>query len=228
MLFMMCCILVMVAACYQMTSTLSAQLAHSANETSPKPSIAPTLLAVAMTLCFTAPLLSIFFGVLQTGPVASVSTGGIRLTVYGVLLGSVLVAVYAYLLFRLTPKAERGHFWPVGRTVILVGVVIVGAASSVSHLSFFHSSKDGIANIEFLRESASLKDMADCKSGVAFVQFRDDDGPLKFRCPTLLMFGGHTSQPFTPWPDYVDGESQELAVVVKDMFQEAKSFDDLK
>lgn len=223
MLYMMSCLAVILAACYQMTTTFFSQVAHLSDESAPKPAFAITFLSVAMMFCFTAPLLTTFLNVFRSdaGLVAPIESS--KWTVYAVLLGSAIVAVYAYLLLRKTAKELRGHFWPVGRSVVLAGVVVVGTVSSIFHLTFFRNSNDGIANIEFLRELAPLKDMANCKSGVAFIQFREDGGPLKYRCPTLLMFGGLTSQPFAPWPDFVDGESQELASVINDTIQAARN-----
>lgn len=53
-------------------------------------------------------------------------------------------------------------------------------------------------------------------SGVALVRFRDT-GPLAYRCPTSVLFNQDSQQPFTPWPDYVEGISEDLAVAVRDI-----------
>nr|CEK42059.1 hypothetical protein PQBR57_0106 [Pseudomonas fluorescens SBW25] len=108
---------------------------------------------------------------------------------------------------------------------MLAGVVLVGAVSAISHLTFFSSWKDGIANIEFVRDDVQLKDMANCTGGVAFIQYREDGGALHYRCPTLMMFGGYTSQPFAPWPDYVEGDSQDLATFIRDASRNAQKAD---
>ncbi|NVL48641.1 hypothetical protein F2S72_01365 [Pseudomonas syringae pv. actinidiae] len=223
MLFMICCLLVMAAACAEMFKTLSAQISYLSDRSAPKPSIVTPLLAMAMMLAFTSPLLFSVYGALDQSAAVTDADGvrNVRRTVYLVFVGSGLVAAYAYLLFSRTPSNIKGEFWPVGRSVVLAGVVMVGSISSISHLTFFRSSNDGIANIELLRRMAPLKDMANCTSGVAFVQYREDDGPLTYRCPTLLVFGGETSQPFAPYPDYVDGKSEELATVLKETLESA-------
>lgn len=218
MLFMMCCIAVMAATCSQIFKTL-----FSENDKSSQGRMfAMNLLTVVMSLCFAAPVLELMFKAFSAELGSSMGMQSNRWTVWAVLVGSGAVAVYGYLLYGGTPKDKRGQFWPIGRSVVLSGVVIVGVMSSISHLTFFRSYQDGIANIELLRKMAPLKDLAQCNSGVAFVQFREDDGPIKYRCPTLLMFGGETSQPFAPWPDFVDGESQELAVLIHDTIQAAQ------
>lgn len=58
--------------------------------------------------------------------------------------------------------------------------------------------------------------MKACASGVALVQFRDT-GPLAYRCPTSVLFNQDSQQPFTLWPDYVEGRSEDLAVAVRDI-----------
>lgn len=228
MLYMMSCLVVMVAASYHLTTTLFSQLAYVSDENNPKPTYAMAILAMAMTLCFSAPVISTLMLILKADIGGGESIESVRRNVYLVLAGTVLVIAYAVLAFRRAPETERSSFWAVGRSVILAGVAVVGGVSAVAHLTFFSSSKDGMANIEFMREVAPLKDMDNCKSGVAFVQYREDEGPLTYRCPTLLMFGGLTSQPFAPWPDYVSGESQELATVIAGIKRDATKPDDQK
>ena len=225
MLFMMCCFVAMAVACYHMTTTLFGQLAHISDESKPKPPMAITMLAMAMALCFMAPVLSMFLYIAQADAGAVQSVEGVRRSVYLVLLGSLLAVAYAYLLFRRTPQDARGQFWSVGRLLLLTGIAVVGGVSAYKHLTFFHSSKDGVANVGFMRELAQIQDMPNCERGVAFVQYREDDGPLAYRCPTLLMFGGLTSQPFAPWPDFEDGESQDLATAIKDISSKAQKPD---
>lgn len=55
-----------------------------------------------------------------------------------------------------------------------------------------------------------------CTSGVALVRFRDT-GPLAYRCPTSVLFKQDSQQPFTSWPDYVEGSSEDLEVAVRDI-----------
>lgn len=221
MFYLMSCIVVMLAAVYELQK-LFIQMVQLSDEPSRRPRIGLTLLTFAMCWTFTAPFLVTIYQSAGAGAGPAVSMDSIRWSVYLVLVGSMIVPAYAYLCFKRTPSAERGGFWAVGRTLALAGVVVVGVVSAISHLTFFKSTKDGIANIEFFREMAPLQDMANCTANVAFIQFREDGGPLKYRCPTLLVFGGFTGQPFAPWPDYVDGESQELATVLHDVTQQAR------
>lgn len=164
MLFMMCCLVVMAATCNQMFSTLASQLAHLSDASAAKPVFGLALLALGMTLCFTSPMALMMLDVLRPDIHHTVAEGtlSVRRTVYLVLVGSLLVAAYAYLLHRKTPVEKRGEFWSVGRSVLLAVVVGVGVVSSISHLNFFRSSKDGIANVGFIRQMAPLTDMADC------------------------------------------------------------------
>ncbi|KAF0254308.1 hypothetical protein [Pseudomonas putida] len=223
MLYMLSCLVAMAVATYHSTTTLFGQLAHISDDSKPKPSMAVAMLTMAMALCFMAPLLSLFLSIVKADAAQTVE--GVRGSVYLLLVGSLLVVAYAYLLFRRTPQDVRGQFWSVGRLLLLVGVAIVGGVSACKHLTFFHSSKDGVANVGFMRELAQINDMPNCQRGVAFVQYREDEGPLTYRCPTTIMFGGLTSQPFAPWPDFEDGESHDLAAAIKDISSKAQKPD---
>lgn len=183
------------------------------------------MLAMAMALCFMAPVLSMFVYIVQADAGAAQTVEGVRRSVYLVLLGSLLAVAYAYLLFRRTPQDARCQFWSTGRLLLFTGIAVVGGVSAYKHLTFFHSPKDGVANVGFMQELAQIKDMPNCERGVAFVQYREDDGPLTYRCPTSLMFGALTSQPFAPWPDFEDGESLDLAVAIKDISNKAQKPD---
>lgn len=221
MLYMVSCIIVMLTALYEIHKNLYQMVSGEINS---RPQVGMMLLTVLMSGSFTAPLLATILKV--AAPEATITPNeSIRWSVYLVLVGSVLVAGYAYLTLKRTPSAQRGSFWTVGHTLTLAVVAFVGVASAISHLTFFKSSKDGIANIELIRDDVPLKDMVNCTAGVAFIQFREDGGALHYRCPTLMMFGGFTSQPFAPWPDYVEGESQELATFIHDATLNARKAD---
>jgi hypothetical protein len=59
-----------------------------------------------------------------------------------------------------------------------------------------------------------LNDMKDCGAAIALVQYREA-GPLAYRCPTAILINSMSGEPFTPWPDYVEGSSDQLAAAIQ-------------
>lgn len=85
------------------------------------------LFTVLMSVSFTAPFLATILKV--AAPEATMTPNeSIRWSVNSVLVGSVLVAAYAYLTLKRTPNAQRGSFWTVGHTLTLAVVAFVGDA----------------------------------------------------------------------------------------------------
>lgn len=186
----------------------------------PQPGL--TIFGIAMAFAFCAPLLYVFYAALKHGPDEGMPFMDFRWSVYALFAGSIMAVAYAVTALLRTEKNKRGNFWTVGQVTLLVGAAVVGIGSSVSHLSFFSSSSAGIANIGFLREIADIQDMNNCRSDIALVKFKDS-GPLEYRCPTAIAFGGgFSSEPFVPWPSYVNGESQQLGEALRKVTESAE------
>ncbi|HEJ2342361.1 TPA: hypothetical protein ACKQHR_001595 [Pseudomonas aeruginosa] len=212
MLYLLLCTFVLFIGIAKMHTHLFQMFEHEhGNGSAPRPNVFAGLTGIIPALAFTLPVTIVFLDVLGN------STWGFdmyRVVVYAVLVGSLALLAQGLLGLRQALKSRSMDFWPMGRVVVLILAGVVGSMSAGKHLAFFTSSQDGYANVGLLREIADLSDMKDCKSGIALVQFREA-GPINYRCPSLLIFGSDTQQPFIPWPDYVEGASQGLADAIK-------------
>lgn len=216
MLYMLSCLVLMITASHQMLQTVHAQLTRLDDSTSPRPRPELMFLWVAIAAGFSSPFMITILDAMRLETDGIDSSHNIRWTVYALLVSGGAACVCAALALRASIKTRKASFWVQGKAVALACAGFIGVVSAASHLMFFQTSQDGIANVELLRGVAPIRDMENCRSGVAFIQYREDAGPLTYRCPTALMLGGYTSQPFAPWPDYTQGESQDLATVIHD------------
>lgn len=213
MLYLILCSLVMLvgmaSAGKQTLKTL--EYAHNPQGSRPNPftGMFPMLIAAA----YIAPMLMLIFGEAFAVEGEGFSATEGRGQIYFVLAGSVAFLLAAIVWGQRAWAAKKLSFWSAGRIVIVLLAGIVGVMSAYKHLTFFTSNDDGIANIGLLRDLEHLDDMKDCQSAIALVKFREV-GPLTYRCPTSVLFNQGSQQPFTPWPDYVEGSSQSLADVV--------------
>ncbi|HGM8087200.1 TPA: hypothetical protein ACKP9S_003571 [Pseudomonas aeruginosa] len=212
MLYLLLCTFVLFIGIVKMHTHLLQMFQHEHGDGSaPRPNVFAGLSGILPALAFTLPVTMVILGVLG-GSSWGIDMG--RIVVYAVLAASLVLLVQGLLGLRKALNSRNMAFWPMGRVVVLILAAAVGSMSAVKHLAFFSSPQDGLANIGILREIADLSDMKDCKSSIALVQFRET-GPLTYRCPSLLIFGHDTQQPFIPWPDYVEGSSQGLADAIE-------------
>ncbi|MFI8432060.1 hypothetical protein [Pseudomonas sp. NPDC078863] len=216
MLYLLLCSLVMFVAMIEVHKVVWQILDYLSSSEGARPNPAGGLIPILVAAAYTAPVMNLFFGVLYTGESVPIDASSGRWQIYLLLAGSLVILVAAFIRVQKAWADGKLAFWASGRLVIFLLAGTVGILSAYKHLTFFSTDHDGIANVELLRNEAELGDMKTCSSGVALVQFRDTD-PLAYRCPTSVLFNQHSQQPFTPWPDYVEGSSEDLAVAVRDI-----------
>ncbi|MDD1011269.1 hypothetical protein M5G27_27750 [Pseudomonas shahriarae] len=216
MLYLLLCSLVMIVAMVKVHKVVLQMLEFLSTTEGARPNPAAALIPILVAAAYTAPVMTVVLGVLFTGENVRIDATSGRGQIYLLLAGSLVILVTALIGARKAWSDRKLAFWASGRLVILLLAGTVGVLSAYKHLTFFSTDNDGIANVELLRDEAELGDMKACASGVALVQFRDT-GPLAYRCPTSVLFNQDSQQPFTPWPDYVEGSSEDLAVAVRDI-----------
>ena len=207
MLYLILSLALMGLATYSQFTYLSQVMQLSNAPITKRPLPLEPLLIGVICMLFMAPVLSMM---LEIDAPASLSMSTGRSSVYLLMLGSALCAGYGVFCWRLAASAEAGSFWPTGKVVVLACAAAIGMTSALQHFAFFSSDKAGWADLRTLKEIGSIKDMEACSSSVALVQF-DDAAPFEYRCPESVIFNSYTSEPFVPWPDYSDGESEGLA-----------------
>ncbi len=230
MLYLLLCSLVMIVALAKVHKVMLQMLEFMSTPEGARPNPVGALVPMLVASAYTAPVMVLVLGILYTGGNVRTDVIGGRGQIYLLLAGSLVILVKALIGARKAWSDRKLAFWASGRLVILFLAGMVGVLSAYKHLTFFSTDNDGVANVELLREFAELDDMKACTSGVALVQFRDT-GPLAYRCPTTLLFNQETQQPFTPWPDYVEGISEDLAIAVgnvKDAVEHETSLQQLK
>ncbi len=216
MLYLVSCLILLITASHQMLKIVHAQMTGFDDSTGPRPRLELMLLWVAIAAGFSSPFIVTIIDSVRLETVGLSSSHSIKWTIYVLLLSACAACVCAALALCTCIKSNSGTFWLQGKAVAIACAGCIGVVSAVSHLMFFQSSMDGIANVDLLRELSSVQDMENCRDGLAFVQYREDEGPLMYRCPTSIVLGGYTSQPFAPWPDYTQGKSQDLATAIRD------------
>lgn len=216
MLYLLLCSLVMIVAMAKVHKVVLHMLEFLSNAEGSRPDPAAALIPMLVAAAYTAPVMTVVLGIFYTGKSVQIDATSGRGQIYLLLAGSLVILVTALIGARKAWYGRKLAFWASGRLVILLLAATVGVLSAYKHLTFFSSDNDGIANVELLRDEAELGDMKACSSGIALVQFRDT-GPLAYRCPTSVLFNQNSQQPFTPWPDYIEGSSEDLAIAVRDI-----------
>lgn len=214
MLYLLLCSAVMAIVLIIVATEMFRMIDWLEKRESAKPRHFRVLAAGLMGGLFIAPLLGAFLDAFDAESGQALSMSGGRTSVYLLAAGSVLCAGYAAFTWLVASREKTMGFWSIGQVVILTLAALVGGMSSMKHLTFFHTSQDGWANVELLKSISQINDMPECESPIALVQFRTEPGPIAYRCPRNLLFNRHTSQPFSPWPDYVEGTSSDLAIAI--------------
>lgn len=92
-------------------------------------------------------------------------------------------------------------------------------AAAVDHLWFWRDDQTGIA-------TELLYDGTDVTCGAGVIMVRLDGDAFVYRCPLGIVLGRVGSAPFTPYPGYAEGRSNELAAVYERMARDARHADD--
>lgn len=106
------------------------------------------------------------------------------------------------------------YSWKSGMSVwaVIAGIYLVYTV--VDHWMFFADpEKTGITVVV-----EEIHDM----SCTTMTLFRMEDARAVYRCPSGMVFGYLTAQPFAPWPSYVEGRSVDLKNFIESTLANAK------
>lgn len=162
---------------------------------------------------------------------ATPSAMGLKLTRYAnlsVVLSSIGAVILAGVVCRRIYLDYRSSstvgFWRVGGRVAVLVSAMVLVVAGIKHVTFATAEAGwtqakSIPGLEcdkpiVLFQWAGLERGAD-PSLAAFT-------PARYRCPGALLFNQWSQVPFAPWPDYVEGESIELARELNEIVSSAQ------
>ncbi|RUE86334.1 hypothetical protein IPC1135_29640 [Pseudomonas aeruginosa] len=207
MLYLFLCTLMLILCIAEFHRQMLGLIGHG-HRLSPVRGIGSFLIAGA----FCAPVLTLMMSILLG--VESISNEQSRITV-NLLLAASLASLGLFVFdFNKAWASKSFGFWATGRLAILLMAGVVGSMSAYKHLEFFSVKDAGWVSVGTLRELVQLNDMKDCGAAIALVQYREA-GPLAYRCPTTILINSMSGEPFTPWPDYVEGSSDQLAAAIQ-------------
>lgn len=225
MLYLVCLLVLMFIAVSRMFGTINQMSKSVASGQIPRQwhsALYTSVLPASLALAAAAPLVSTF----MDG--AAASSGGVAMSSGK---GSVWIAfvaasgALAYYGWPLTKALRLGNAG-FGRTGALVAPTACAAlllAITGLQLEFAHHKDAGTVSFGYVRDQVH-----DAKCNAETVLARWDmsaDKPIIYRCPTLLILNSYSTTPFVPWPDYIEGESKDLAKAVSELIKDARKPD---
>lgn len=173
------------------------------------------------------PILTTFLSGWQMSEGNGVTPRDGTLSVLAAFIGG--LAVVAVAIVRLIRQRHQMGFWSIGGAVAAVlsgGVIVVATAS---HLIFTSSPDSGMVNMGSIDQVANagvvdhpIEDV-ECASPILLTRWNGSpDTPVSYRCPDYLL-NPYAFSPFAPWPGYTSGQSEDLAIVLHALRQNAKS-----
>lgn len=115
---------------------------------------------------------------------------------------------------------------PAGKSVVATVAAAYLVAGVIDHVSFFHpplaTTQSGVLYLASIPGVDKVQD-ARCDTQWLFVQDFSAEEAFVFRCPSHDSFplGRYSSAPFIVWPHYAQGQSSELATIVRDFLKRA-------
>ncbi|MGS5901614.1 hypothetical protein AB2P79_06440 [Escherichia coli] len=174
-------------------------------------------LVLLPVLLMCAPIGSSIYDAMQweAGKPLAIHNG--RITVIMALVGSLAVVLIAAA--RAVVNRKHAGFWFVGWVMASILAGGVGAIASAKQLAFL-DEHSGVVSFDFFRDQ--VKDMH-CDAGVILARWDEKAAsPVVYRCPKMYLLNRYTSAPFVPWPDYTEGESEDLSRALAAAMRDAK------
>jgi len=106
--------------------------------------------------------------------------------------------------------------WKSGAALWSCAAGLYLAYTAVDHWLFVAPAPDKIATVAM--EFFKVKDVSCDRAAIV----RTEGNEMVYRCPTSVMIGGWSAQPFIPWPAYVEGRSSLLKEAIDNMMSDAK------
>lgn len=221
MLYMFLCSLVLMITIFAFFDAMASLAKWTETGEGPRPSWYVPFALAPVAFAFSAPMVFLIFQVMGGNDHQAPTDEQATWQIWAVLAGSIgcLLAAAAFGLKARTSKALS--FWGAGRITILVLAAVIGSVSAFKHLTFFTSNKDGVVDIQFLKEAADISDVTGCISAMALVKIADS-GAATYRCPTALLFNQGSSRPFAPWPSYEEGSSEKLNTAIHQLMDDSR------
>lgn len=176
------------------------------------------LLLIATGLMAAPVLMTIFTG-LMAARGNEITMGSGKLVIWLALAGSILVAGIG--LFKLRGLSGRSSFSAVGFAVMPILIGLVSAIAVIKQLAFMDENS-GMVNYGAIKQIAEITDMPDCKSDIVLAHYEKGQ-PVVYRCPKAYVLNPMTSNPFVPWPDYIEGTSVQLGQAMDQFNEQAKN-----
>lgn len=145
-----------------------------------------------------------------------------NLPVWLYLAGGLYLLFGAVLSFRKAAKEKTlGQIGTILNIQVLLWVGLYSTFAAYDHLKFADENF-GIMSTRLI-EIGGVKDVS-CDQALMLVNFTEGQTtPMKWRCPTGFSLMNKTNRPFVPWPDYTEGESEQLAAAMNKIMTEAKA-----
>ncbi|WP_139272281.1 hypothetical protein [Pseudomonas luteola] len=176
------------------------------------------LLFLATCLMAAPVLMTVYQGVMAArGNELTMGSG--KLVIWLALAGSILVAGMGA--FKLRGLSQRSSFSAVGFAVMPILIGLVSAIAVVKQLAFMDENS-GMVNYGAIKQMAEITDMPDCKSDIVLAHYEYGQ-PVVYRCPKAYVLNALTSNPFVPWPDYIEGTSVQLGQAMDQFNEQAKN-----
>lgn len=151
-----------------------------------------------------------------------IDQAGSNLPVWLYLAGGVYLLLGAALSFRIAVKGKTlGKIGAILKIQVLLWVGLYSTYAAWDHLRFADENF-GILSTRLV-EIGGVKDVS-CDQALMLVNYTEGQTtPMQWRCPTGFSLLNKTSRPFVPWPDYTEGESEQLAAAMNKIMTEAKA-----
>ncbi|MBF8643121.1 hypothetical protein [Pseudomonas luteola] len=210
-MYLLACSIMMAASItYQFNLIFTGKLAQRAEYMA--------LLLIATALMAAPVLMTIFTGFMAARG-NPITMGSGKLVIWLALAGSILVAGIGA--FKLRGLNRRSSFSAVGFAVMPILIGLVSAIAVVKQLSFMDENS-AMVNYGAIKQMAEITDMPDCKSDIVLAHY-EYGKPVVYRCPKAYVLNALTSNPFVPWPDYIEGTSVQLGQAMDQFNEQAKN-----
>lgn len=145
-----------------------------------------------------------------------------NLPVWLYLAGGVYLLLGAAFSFRVAVKEKMlGNLGSILKVQVLLWVGLYSTYAAWDHLRFAYKHF-GILSTRLV-EIGGVKDVS-CDQALMLVNYTEGQTtPMQWRCPTGFSLLNNTNRPFVPWPDYTEGESEQLSAAMNKIMTEAKA-----
>lgn len=173
-----------------------------------------------LALFASAPVLALFYDASRMQSEGGIHPGNGQGTVWISLGGACLF--FAVLTYQRWINGKRGRplgFWGLGGFGACTLACLLIGTSTIKQLSFVDSHTGTIGFSLFENDVTDMK----CDASILLAKIdAQSKGPIDYRCPTLFVLNPYSTTPFVPWPDYTEGTSKQLSVLLYEAMESAE------